>query len=294
MARSRAPKRIRRCMVAVRYRGAMTRAEALFEEELRRRGFLFVRSDVSTYQIVLGDGRVTVSLENVARYLERDDDPDRLVRFADSVLGTLVPLPGWDAARENVYWIVEDRAHDLIGVVHEALTEGVVRILAHADFEAGRIRWLTPRSIADWNVEPADVSKAAWQNLDRALASAELHVEGDGEVSLGILVMPDRLTEALKASLILAPAFEAFVATKLGWPVLAVIPCRDYVYLLAEKDACLLTAEMGAQALHEYRSSGYPITLEVLCVLMGGVESIGRFPDGSGASGPSSGDVKKE
>lgn len=224
MARSRAPKRTRRCMVAVRYRGAMTRAEALFEEELRRRGVLFVRSDVSTYEIVLGDGRVTVSLENVARDLERDDDPDRLVRFADSVLGTLVPLPGWDAARENVYWIVEDRAHDLIGVVHEALTEGVVRILAHADFEAGRIRWLTPRSIADWNVEPADVSKAAWQNLDRALASAELHVEGDGEVSLGILVMPDRLTEALKASLILAPAFEAFVATKLGWPVLAVIP----------------------------------------------------------------------
>jgi hypothetical protein len=71
----------------------MTRAAALFENELRRRGVVFVRSDVSTYEVVLGDGRMTVSLENVARDLERDDDPDRLVTFADSILGTFVHYP---------------------------------------------------------------------------------------------------------------------------------------------------------------------------------------------------------
>lgn len=257
----------------------MTRAGALFEKELRRRGVVFVRRDVSCYELVLDTGRVTVSLENVARDLERDDDANRVRRFVDSVLGTLAPLPDWDAARDDVYWIVENRAHDLLGVVHEQLTESVVRILVHADFEAGLIRWLTPKSLAAWPVEHAEVSKAAYRNLDRVLASAELYVEGDGEVSLGVIVMETRSLEALKASMFLAPAFADFVAPKIGWPVLAVAPCRDYVYLLAEKDACLLTAEMGAQALHEYRSSGYPITLEVLRVSADGIESVGRFPD---------------
>ena len=251
----------------------------MFEGELRRRGAVFARSDGDTYEVVLGDDRVTVTLENVARDLERDEDPGRIVAFVDSVLGTLVPLPSWVAARESVYWTIENGAHDLHGVVHEVLTDTVVRILVHADFEAGRIRWLTPKSIADWNVEPADVSAAAYQNLDRALASAELHVEGDGEVSLGMMVMPDRPSESLKASLILAPSFERFVERRLGWPVLAIVPCRDYVYLIAEKDASLLTAEMGAQALNEYRTSGYPITLDALRISSNGIESIGRFPE---------------
>jgi len=259
----------------------MTRAAALFERELRRRGAVFVRSgsDGDTYEVVLGDGRVTATLDNVARDLERDGDPERIVRFVDSVLGTFVPLPSWVAAHENVYWTVESGAHDLDGVVHEVLTDTVVRILVHVDFEAGRIRWLTPKTIADWNVELADVSAAGYQNLDRALASAELHVEGDGEVSLGMIVMPDRPSESLKASMILAPSFERFVERRLGWPVLAVVPCRDYVYLVAEKDASLLNAEMGARALTEYRNSGYPLTLEVLRISSDGIESIGRFPE---------------
>jgi hypothetical protein len=90
--------------------------------------------------------------------------------------------------------------------------------------------------------------------------------------------MPDGPSESLKASMILAPSFERFVE-RLGWPILAVVPCRDYVFLLAAEDASLLSAEMGAQALSEYRSSGYPITLEVLRVSSDGIESIGRFPE---------------
>jgi hypothetical protein len=86
------------------------------------------------------------------------------------------------------------------------------------------------------------------------------------------------IDSALKASLIFAPAFRRFVEADVGWPVLVVIPCRDFIYLLAEQDQALL-GRMGGVVQKEFRESGYPITTEVLRLSDQGIEAIGKFPE---------------
>jgi hypothetical protein len=82
----------------------------------------------------------------------------------------------------------------------------------------------------------------------------------------------------LKTSVIFAPAFRAYVETTLGWPVLATIPDRDFIYVIAEKDRGLLD-HIGRVIQKEFRTSSYPITTEVLRLCESGIEAIGAFPE---------------
>jgi hypothetical protein len=64
------------------------------------------------------------------------------------------------------------------------------------------------------------------------------------------------LDSALKASFIFAPGFKRFVEADLGWPLLVVIPCRDFIYIISQEDDALLSA-MGIVVQREFRESGY-------------------------------------
>ena len=55
-----------------------------------------------------------------------------------------------------------------------------------------------------------------------------------------------------------------------------VVPCRDFIYVLQEKSA--LVNRIGSVVVREYKSSGYPLTTEVLRVSSDGIEAIGAFP----------------
>ena len=79
-----------------------------------------------------------------------------------------------------------------------------------------------------------------------------------------------------KASTIFAPAFKKLVEPVLGWPVLVVLPCRDFVYVIA--DGSRLIDQLGGVVVNEFKNSGYPITTEVLRISDDGIEALGRFP----------------
>src|SRR5262249_16042687 len=56
----------------------------------------------------------------------------------------------------------------------------------------------------------------------------------------------------------------------------AVMPCRDFVYVLNQRDEPLL-GRMGHVVLHEYEKSGYPISTEVFEIADQGLRAIGDF-----------------
>jgi len=58
-------------------------ANRIFEDELSRRGFSFVREDEDTYRIELEGREISVNLVNVRRNAERDRDPTTIIRFVD-------------------------------------------------------------------------------------------------------------------------------------------------------------------------------------------------------------------
>jgi hypothetical protein len=240
---------------------------------MHRRGIAVASTDDGRYNVETERGTLTISLDNIARELEREKDPAVVERFVDRVLSSL-ETPAWDVAQDRVYWCAERFDNDFGDTIRETVTDTVTRVLVVTDFEHGLISWLTPSQLAKWNVSIDDVRARAGRNLDALLVGKRLEVSEIGTAKLGMIPVGS----ALKASVIFAPGFKQLVADVLGWPVLVVIPCRDFVYVIPETDKDLLP-RMGPVVQREFRNSGYPITTEVLRISDGGIVAIGAFPE---------------
>ena len=83
-------------------------ANRIFEDELSRRGFSFIREDEDTYRIKLEGSEISVNLVNVRRNAERDRDPATITRFVDKVIETFpVNRPAWSEASSLLLWAAE-------------------------------------------------------------------------------------------------------------------------------------------------------------------------------------------
>jgi uncharacterized protein YtpQ (UPF0354 family) len=251
----------------------MQDAESIFEAELRKRSVAFSGPDSDgLYKVQTERGELTVSLDNISRNHERDGDPESVVRFVDQVLSTFV-LPTWDRAQSLVYFSAEPSDHDFGETVRRPVSDGVAKVLVLTDLKEGKITWLTPADLAKWNVSQDQIEQAASGNLSRLLDDKRLEVEEIDGMKLAMVPVES----VFKASVIFASDFKSFVTNQLEWPVLVVIPCRDFIYVLSEKDKALLN-RMGAVVQREYWESGYPITTEVLRISDEGIKAIGEFP----------------
>lgn len=123
-------------------------------------------------------------------------------------------------------------------------------------------------------VSVEEACSAASINQDRLLDGIELETSGDGDRLNTLGMIP--VDPPYKASTIFASTFKKLVETKLGWPVLVLLPCRDFVYVIA--DGSPLLDKLGSIVVNEFKTSGYPITTEVLRLSDDGIEALGRFP----------------
>jgi len=248
-------------------------ANSLFEQELSRRGLEYVRQDDFTYQIQLDGTEVSVNLTNVVRNAERDDDPGVVTRYVDRVIATMRwTTPDWGSAANLLFFSAEPADQDFGDSIKTPATDEVARVLTLTDAGQSRITWVTAEMCATWGVTPMEASAAALANQDTLLDGLELQVdEIDGD-KLGMVP----LDSPYKASVVFAPRFRQFVETALGWPVLVVVPCRDFIFVVADRSPLL--NRIGSVVVREFRESGYPITTEVIRVSDEGLEGIGKFP----------------
>lgn len=250
----------------------MQTADAIFEAELTKRGVSFSSDSVGLYNVRTDLGTRMVNLENIQRNFQRDHDPEAVERFVDQVLSTF-ELPSWDKARSLVYFSAEPSDYDFRDTIRYQISDRVTKVLVLTDIDESKITWLTPKDLATWGVTKDQVENAASANLSQLLNGKRLEIEEIDKVKLAMLPVDS----VFKASIIFSPNFKSFVTTELQWPVLAVIPCRDFIYILSKKDKSLLN-RIGAVVQREYRESGYPITTEVLLISDKGIEAIGEFP----------------
>jgi len=248
-------------------------ANAIFEDELARRGVAFERQDDDIYRLRRDGWTITANLANVRRNAERDNDADAVRRFADEVLSAFPPShPDWETASRLLLFSAEPVDQEFGDSIRSAVTGQVARVLTLRNAELTRVTWVTPKMCADWGVTEEQATAAARANQDGLLRGITIETMGDGDDLVGTLP----LASPYKASVIFADAFKGFVERALGWPVLAVIPCRDFIFIV--KDGSPLIGKMGGVVVQEFRQSGYPITTEVLRISDEGIEAIGHFP----------------
>jgi hypothetical protein len=251
-----------------------TAVRDLFVAELARRGVACAPLEDGAYRIEACGGDLTVSLENLARDLARDHDALRVVRFVDAVLAPREVLP-WPEAQIHVYWSIESAAQEFDDTIRANVSDKVARVLVVTDADERRITWLAPGQLERWKTSRDTVEQAAFANLDALLTrSAQPEVTEVRGAKLGMIPV----SSVFKASVIFAPGFRAYVEPVLGWPVLAAVPSRDFIYVIPESDQELLGA-MGRVIQQEFRESSYPISTEVLHLGDEGIEAIGAFPE---------------
>ena len=225
------------------------------------------------YRIGVGDGSIDVSTANLAREYERDGDAGLVGRFLDSALSVGVWRDkAWDEARRSVLYCLEASDHTPPPDIATKLSEMLVRVPVLMNDERGTLTWVNEGMLTRWGISIDELDRTAMENLNAAvLASSVSWDEIDG-ARLGYF------TAALpfKSPLLLAPSLKSLVADNIGWPIQAVVPDRDFVYVWSAKHPDF-AGRVGQVVLDEYASAPYPLSTELLEIGDEGMVALGRF-----------------
>jgi hypothetical protein len=246
----------------------------LFLQELASRGLPapITQAD-GTFLLEVNDFEITVSLDNLAKEFASDQDSGRIVRFMDALLATFQDLPPWPEAKAGIRFCAEPTDYQFGDTLRQPISDSLCRVLGYVDSEETRIIWLTPDLLHDWNKSQDEVAQVAADNMAALLNKTPIEIEPIEQYRLGIFATDS----PSKASLIFSPNLKEVLSAKLGWPVYAVIPCRDFAYVFPDEDRDLI-GRLGPVVVQEFSRSAYPISTEVFRISDDGIRAIGAFP----------------
>jgi hypothetical protein len=252
----------------------------LFEQELTRRGVPFrIESETERYVIEHRGLRLFVSLENVSREFARDGDAGHVTKFVDSVLNPSSECRTWEEVRKSILFCFEPTDHVDRPEFRTSISDRVDRVPVEFDAAHGTISWILPTTLRDWQKSSEDVEAEALKNLAAELISASIEYTDIDGVRLGYL--GSRIP--FKSALILAPNLRDIVSPILGWPLNAVIPDRDFLYLwdarhnLWDGQHPSVAKRVGGAVAIEFNEAPYPLTTEVFEITDDRIKAVGAL-----------------
>ena len=249
---------------------------ALFEEELRQRGFPFsIDAESGRHAVEIGGWRMLVSLDNLKRDVESDGDTGRVPRFVDAVVASAGASEAILSA-DQLYWCLEPSNYEERADYRVAVSDRVDRVLVHLSADERLVTWVTPAMLDSLGLSESDAGAAALTNLGRALGEASVESQDIQGVQLGFIAT----SLPFKASLILAPNLREVVGAVLGWPLMAVVPDRNFLYLWAQRHTNFVQ-RVGGVVVREYSQASYPISTEVYEITDREIRAVGEFPRGA-------------
>ena len=213
-----------------------------------------------------------VSLDNLERDFAGDRDTGRVSRFVDALIAS---SGASDAAlsADRLYWCLEPTDYKERADFRVSVSDRVDRVLVHLSANDRLVTWATPAILDSLGLSESDAGARAFTNLGRALTQATVESQDLDGVRVGFV----GTSLPFKAALILAPNLREVVGSVLGWPLMAVVPNRDFLYLWAAQHANFVQ-RVGAVVVREYSQASYPISTEVYEITDQKIRAIGEFP----------------
>jgi len=240
----------------------------LVEAELARRGMASA-VDLRSGRLIVAapDGNtLMISLQNLERIYASQRDPAAITAYVDALLTPAAPM-----SADGLAWLLEPNSYEPEPPVRQPVTPRLDRVLAHVAPDGSQLTWVGNRDVESLGMDVAAASDRAYANLDRELRRAEAFIDD----RTGVPVMMLETAFPAKASLLLAPALRQIAAPRIGWPVLAIAPDRDFV-LLWNADFQDFVQRVSAVVAREHRQAPYPLSLEVFH-LDEDVRALGEF-----------------
>ena len=245
-----------------------------FVEEVQRRGLEVGKAqEDGRIPIVLQDRELVVNLANLMRQLRNNATPETLQRFVDGVLHAQQALPPWPDAMGRVRFGAAQPPDESTDVIAVPVTEKLIGVVCWTDEEEQLLRFVGEQQVAVWGIDDDELLLAASYNMGRMLDATPLEIHKRKGVKVGVL----ETSSMFKASLIFSPNLRSKLEPSLGWPVVAALPCRDFLYLFGAADLDAIKDELGPVVLQEFRQSSYPLTTELLHISEEGITAVGHF-----------------
>ncbi len=246
----------------------------LFEKELHNRD-LYIKSKVEddTYIVPVNGIELNIYLGNVRRDYKRDKDSKIIETFVDNITKTVPDISNFECIRDNIRFSLESCEFEKDDYISENISETVSKVIVFVSDEERLISWVNKSQLSEWKIEKDELSRIADDNMSKLLDEFDIEVKDINGMRLAMFPLKK---VAFKASLITCSKFKDKLSSVLGWPVLTVIPARDFIYSFSVKDKDLLTM-VGGVVVKEFSESAYPITKEVLLISDKGIEAVGTY-----------------
>lgn len=225
--------------------------------------------------ITKDDINLKVSLDNVRKDYERDQDESIITDFAQNIADfTMEGMPdSWEGVKHNIVLNLFPVGFNFESMIHLPVTDNFDKVFTHYDGE--RHSYISYKDLEDWDLPIEELDGQAEENMDRLAQNATLQFEVIEGHALGYIQTE---MESLKSAFLFSSAMRTKIAEAVGLPFYAVIPVRDFCYFFGEADLEFFSSALGQTVVDEYKSSGYPITTELLAFTQEEITVIGEYP----------------
>lgn len=230
--------------------------EFILRDELRLHGFN-TDIQVSNGRLVIDEehARTVVNIEKLEGVFAGDSNRQRVARFVEITLASSLVLAGPIRA-ERLYWNLERNDCEIPAAFRVALSDRIDRVLVYLSEDERVASWVTPAVLESVELTEAEAGALAFENLDKALATAKLDSDLVGNASLDFF----STGFALDSSLLLAPSLSRIYGKG---PVRAAAPSRHIHYLWPPALEPEVMDELTRAILWRYQGERQPLSTDI-------------------------------
>ena len=244
-----------------------------FKTQLKNKGLTIDSIDKDGFILIkIEETELKVSLENVRRNYERDNDDSYVTDLVNTIVSHSSKKEDWENIKDKIYVQFFPNDFEFENLVYEKVTNEFSKVfMVNTN---NNFSFISDDDLIDWKLDLEALKNQVNLNLDTFVEKIQIEVEDVDNHKLGMINIEEVW---LKSACLFSSKFKNLVKSNIGFPFYAVIPVRDFCYIFGEQDFEYFSERLGSVVVEEYEKSGYPITTEILKFSETGVKAVGKY-----------------
>ncbi|OXA78842.1 hypothetical protein SAMN05444397_108131 [Flavobacterium aquidurense] len=244
-----------------------------FKIQLENKGLTIDFIDKDGFILInVEESELKVSLENVRRNYERDNDESYITDLVNTIVSHSSKKEDWENIKDKIYVQFFPNDFEFENLIYEKVTDEFSKVfMVNTN---NNFSFISEDDLIDWNLDLEELKNQVDLNLDTFSDKVKIEIEDVENHKLGMIDIEEVW---LKSACLFSSKIKYLVQGNIGFPFYAVIPVRDFCYIFGEQDFEYFSERLGSVIVEEYEKSGYPITTEILKFTENGVQAMGKY-----------------
>ncbi|MNQ65227.1 hypothetical protein D3C85_796760 [compost metagenome] len=244
-----------------------------FKMQLESKGLTIDSIDKDGFILInVEESELKVSLDNVRRNYERDNDDSYITDLVNTIVSNSSKKEDWENIKDKIYIQFFPNDFEFENLVYEKVTNEFSKVfMVNIN---NNFSFISDDDLRDWKLDLEALKNQVNLNLDTFVDRIQIEVEDVDNHKLGMINIEEVW---LKSACLFSSKIKNLVKSNIGFPFYAVIPVRDFCYIFGEQDFEYFSERLGSVVVEEYEKSGYPITTEILKFSETGVKAMGKY-----------------